>query len=63
MLGSKLNAMSYKLPTELDDAVKAELEDWRKDGKVRRLWAGDASLWTGTDEANWLGWLTSSTSS
>jgi transaldolase/glucose-6-phosphate isomerase len=58
VLGSKLNAMSYKLPKELDDAVKAALEDWRKQGKVRRLWAGDASLWTETDEARWLGWLT-----
>ena len=26
-------------------------------GKVRRLWARDASLWTGRDEAQWLGWL------
>ncbi|MGE0260190.1 MAG: bifunctional transaldolase/phosoglucose isomerase [Alphaproteobacteria bacterium] len=57
-LGSMLNPMSYKLPKELDDGVKAALEDWRKEGKVRRLWAGDASLWTETDEANWLGWLT-----
>jgi len=24
---------------------------------VRRIWARDASLWTGTDEADWLGWL------
>ena len=23
----------------------------------RRLWAGDASLWTGADESRWLGWL------
>jgi transaldolase/glucose-6-phosphate isomerase len=58
MLGSNLNAMSYKLPKELDDGVKAVLEEWRKEGKVRRLWAGDASLWTATDEAQWLGWLT-----
>jgi transaldolase/glucose-6-phosphate isomerase len=58
VLGSRLNPMSYKLPKELDDGVKAALEDWRKAGKVRRLWAGDASLWTGTDEAKWLGWLT-----
>ena len=58
VLGSKLNAMSYKLPKELDDGVKAALEDWRAEGKVRRLWAGDASLWTEADEANWLGWLT-----
>jgi transaldolase/glucose-6-phosphate isomerase len=58
VLGSKLNAMSYKLPKELDDAVKAALEDWRRQGKVRRLWDADASLWTDTDEARWLGWLT-----
>jgi transaldolase / glucose-6-phosphate isomerase len=58
VLGHKLNAMSYKLPKQLQDGVDAALEDWRKAGKVRRLWAGDASLWTETDEAHWLGWLT-----
>ena len=26
-------------------------------GNIRRLWAGDAALWTGADEASWLGWL------
>ena len=26
-------------------------------GLIRRLWAGDKSLWTGTDEDKWLGWL------
>ena len=57
VLGSKLNAMSYKLPAELEKDVQAALEDWRKEGKVRRLWAADASLWTEADEANWLGWL------
>ena len=57
VLGGKLNAMSYKLPQELDKDVQAALEDWRKEGKVRRLWAADASLWTETDEAHWLGWL------
>jgi transaldolase / glucose-6-phosphate isomerase len=57
VLGGKLNAMSYKLPEDLDEDVQAGLENWRKEGKVRRLWAGDASLWTETDEANWLGWL------
>ncbi|MGH3027411.1 MAG: hypothetical protein ACRDMW_02535, partial [Gaiellaceae bacterium] len=24
---------------------------------VERIWARDASLWTGSDEARWLGWL------
>ncbi|HTD23433.1 MAG TPA: bifunctional transaldolase/phosoglucose isomerase [Terriglobales bacterium] len=54
---AKTNRQSYKLPPELDAAVKASLEDWKKNDKVRRLWARDASLWTGTDESNWLGWL------
>jgi transaldolase / glucose-6-phosphate isomerase len=58
VLGAKLNAMSWKLPKDLQDGVDAALEDWRKEGKVRRLWAGDAALWTEADEARWLGWLT-----
>ncbi|HEX3862998.1 MAG TPA: bifunctional transaldolase/phosoglucose isomerase [Stellaceae bacterium] len=58
VLGSKLNPMSCKLPKDLDDAVKAALEDWRKEGKVRRLWDSDATLWANTDEAKWTGWLT-----
>jgi len=33
------------------------LEVWRRDGLIRKLWASDASLWTGTDEAGWTGWL------
>ncbi len=57
VLGSKLNAMSYKLPEAIDTAVKAAVEDWRKEGKIRRLWHADASLWTEADEAKWLGWL------
>ena len=37
--------------------VKATIEDWKKNDKVKRLWARDASLWTNTDESKWLGWL------
>jgi transaldolase / glucose-6-phosphate isomerase len=57
ILASKLNSMSYKLPPAIDGAVTAAVEDWRKNGKIRRLWHADASLWTETDEAKWLGWL------
>lgn len=39
-------------------AVDAELEAWRQGGRIRRLWAGDKSLWSGTDEDQWGGWLT-----
>ena len=42
---------------EMKTAFEAEMEVWRKDGRIRRLWAGDKSLWTGTDEDKWVGWL------
>jgi transaldolase/glucose-6-phosphate isomerase len=42
---------------EMQSAVQAEMEIWRKDGLIRRLWAGDKSLWSGSDEDKWVGWL------
>jgi transaldolase/glucose-6-phosphate isomerase len=48
---------TYSLPQPLSDAVKASVDDWHIKGKVRRLWARDATLWTGSDESNWMGWL------
>lgn len=48
---------TYTLPEPAATAVKRSLQEWRANGKVRRLWARDASLWTGSDEGNWLGWL------
>ncbi|MGH9333786.1 MAG: bifunctional transaldolase/phosoglucose isomerase, partial [Vicinamibacteria bacterium] len=49
--------LRYRLPPELATAVSQSSNDWHSSGKVRRLWAGDASLWTGADEGHWLGWL------
>ncbi|QSJ20524.1 bifunctional transaldolase/phosoglucose isomerase [Nostoc sp. UHCC 0702] len=57
VLGAKLDSLSYKLPEDLTTSVQAHLEDWRVNGKIRRLWSHDASLWTGADENRWLGWL------
>ncbi len=57
VLGAKLDRLTYKLPESLAKSVQACLEDWRVNGKIRRLWAQDASLWTGADESRWLGWL------
>src|SRR5207237_1085982 len=37
---------------------KDTLADWSTNRKIKRLWEGDASLWTGADESKWLGWLT-----
>jgi len=53
-----VNKQTYKLPKQLADAVTASLDDWKRNNKVARLWQKDASLWSGTDESNWLGWLT-----
>ncbi|MGA3305481.1 MAG: bifunctional transaldolase/phosoglucose isomerase [Stellaceae bacterium] len=42
---------------EMKLAFDREMEAWRKDGRIRRLWSGDKSLWTGADEDKWVGWL------
>jgi transaldolase/glucose-6-phosphate isomerase len=42
---------------EMKAALAEEMEAWRKHGRIRRLWAGDPSLWTGVDENGWVGWL------
>jgi transaldolase/glucose-6-phosphate isomerase len=42
---------------EMKTAFDEEMEVWRKEGRIRRLWAGDKSLWAGTDEDKWVGWL------
>lgn len=52
-----VNKLTYKLPANLASAVTAALSDWKANNRVARLWQKDASLWTGTDEGNWLGWL------
>ena len=52
-----LNGTHAALPPVLDQAVARELAAWQADGRLARLWARDASLWTGGDEARWLGWL------
>jgi len=53
----KVNQQAYKLPKDLEAAVKTNIDDWRATGKVPRLWQRDTSLWTGKDEAKWMGWL------
>jgi transaldolase/glucose-6-phosphate isomerase len=51
------NRQTFALPDDLTSQLTETLDEWRINDKVRRLWARDASLWTGTDEGNWLGWL------
>jgi glucose-6-phosphate isomerase len=52
-----LNSLTYSLPEDLKIAVEAKFDEWRKENKIARVWAKDASVWTNDDEAKWLGWL------
>ena len=52
-----MNGLRTSLPEALSAAVKAEVRAWQSGGKMQRLWQREAKLWTGSDEANWLGWL------
>ncbi|MFQ5692668.1 MAG: bifunctional transaldolase/phosoglucose isomerase, partial [Nitrospinota bacterium] len=54
---ARVSRQTCALPEAFAARLRATLEDWRAHGKVRRLWAGDAALWTGADEGRWLGWL------
>lgn len=54
---NSINALSYNLPENLNDAVNRELDKWRQEDKISRLWAKDASVWTSEDESKWLDWL------
>ncbi|HLM02824.1 MAG TPA: bifunctional transaldolase/phosoglucose isomerase [Pyrinomonadaceae bacterium] len=61
MLISKdmLNSMTYFLPAELEAAARSQFDEWKTENKIARIWSKDASVWTNTDEAKWLGWLDS----
>ena len=52
-----INPQAVSLPAALQREVSERLTKWDAEGGTRRLFAGDASLWTGSDEANWIGWL------
>ncbi len=52
-----IDTQAFSLPKELDSAVHRALEECRDSGGVRRLWSRDASLWTRSNESDWMGWL------
>ncbi len=49
--------MTFALPEKLKQAYKAEIQKTIEDKRISRIWEKDASVWTGSDEAKWLGWL------
>jgi transaldolase / glucose-6-phosphate isomerase len=50
-----------QLPQPLRGDVESASTAWAAADGTRRLWAADASLWTGADESRWLGWLSAPT--
>jgi transaldolase / glucose-6-phosphate isomerase len=52
-----VSRLKTSLPESLAATVKSTIGEWQSGGKTKRLWDRNASLWTGTDESNWLGWL------
>ena len=58
-MGDKIDGQTLSLGDALAQTVKDATENWRAKGLIRKLWAKDASVWTKTDEAKWLGWLDS----
>ena len=52
-----MSQQNFSLPGDLSEGLNAVLDEWGANNKSRKLWARDASLWTGADESKWLGWL------
>jgi transaldolase/glucose-6-phosphate isomerase len=59
VLAGGIDRQSLSLGSRLTRAVGESSEDWRASGRIRRLWQKDHSIWTGSDEDKWLGWLSS----
>src|SRR4030081_3312429 len=59
VLAHGIDRQEFALGNSLGKAVEKNTEDWRASAKIRRLWSHDKSVWTGTDEDKWLGWLNS----
>jgi transaldolase / glucose-6-phosphate isomerase len=49
--------LEYRLSPLLTGEVAETLDEWQQEGNLRRLWARDATLWTGDGESRWLDWL------
>jgi transaldolase/glucose-6-phosphate isomerase len=62
VLAHGIDRQELALGSSIGKAVENGAEEWRASAKIRRLWQHDKSVWTGTDEDKWLGWLNSAAS-
>jgi len=56
LVGSALSSTRYALGDYQSD-VEAAQQSWQQAGRSRLLWSRKASIFSDTDEANWMGWL------
>jgi transaldolase/glucose-6-phosphate isomerase len=59
VIAGGIDQQKLALGPSISKAVEDSTEQWRASGKIRRLWQRDKSVWTGSDEDKWLGWLDS----
>ena len=59
VIAAGIDQQKLTLGATISKAVETSSEEWRASGRIRRLWQHDKSIWTGTDEDKWLGWLDS----
>ena len=52
-----MGAETHLLLGEAEPLYRDAMARFAADDGCRRLWSRDATLWTGADEADWLGWL------
>lgn len=50
--------LSWSLSRDLDLSVRARIGLMREQEVVRRIWNSDPSVWSGSGEDRWIGWLT-----
>jgi transaldolase / glucose-6-phosphate isomerase len=62
VLAHGIDRQELKLGSHIAKAVEKSTEEWRASARIRRLWQHDKTVWTGTDEDKWLGWLNSAAS-
>lgn len=59
VLGASIDPQKISLGAGFSKSVEKSTEEWRASAKIRRLWQKDKTVWTGSDEDKWLGWLNS----
>lgn len=55
-LAPAMNRLRMALPRDLHERLTARMQRLKDAHWSARFWSGDASLWTGGNESDWLGW-------